>query len=134
MKRWRVTMKERSMHELSVAHALLRQVEQIVHDHDGKKVVAVTVTIGPLSGVEASLLARAFAIARCGTIAENASLEIETAPIRVWCAACEAETEAGPSTLLCAQCGSGTVELKSGDELLIRRVELLTAEQPIAAE
>ncbi len=121
------------MHELSVTQALLRQVEQIALQHESRDVVSITLSIGPLSGVEAPLLARAFTIARAGTVAEDASLEIEVAPVSVWCRACDAETEVAPNALLCGTCGTWQVDLRSGTELLLKRVGW-RADEAIAAE
>ncbi len=122
------------MHELSVTQALLRQVETVAAQHDSHRVVAITLAIGPLSGVEAPLLVRAFTVARAGTIAEEAMLEIETMPVTVWCGACDAETEVAPNALLCGSCGTWRVDLRSGNELLLKRVELAAADAAIAAE
>lgn len=122
------------MHELSVTQALLRQVEAIAAQHDSRKVIVITLAIGPLSGVEAPLLVRAFTVARAGTVADEAMLEIETAPVTVWCGACEAETEVAPNALLCGTCGTWRVDLRSGNELLLKRVELAGADESLAAE
>lgn len=122
------------MHELSVTQALLRQVEQVALQHDASAVTAITLAIGPLSGVEPPLLARAFTIARAGTIANEAMLEVETPPVTVWCPACETATEVAANALLCGACGSWKVDLRSGDELLLKRVELAGVNDTLAAE
>jgi hydrogenase nickel incorporation protein HypA/HybF len=116
------------MHELSVCHALLDQVALIASRHRATGVGNVTVRIGPLSGVEPSLLTQAFPLARAGTVAEAAELVIEPAPVRVRCDVCEAETDASVNRLLCAACGDYHTRLVSGDELLLVSVELKTGE------
>lgn len=89
--------------------------------------------IGPLSGVDAALLVRAFEVARMGTIAAHAELDIETMPAVVWCKECEIETPVAANALLCGRCGTWQVELRSGAELLLKRVELSGNAQPLAA-
>ena len=121
------------MHELSVTQALLRQVEQISAQHDSREVAGITVAVGPLSGVEAPLLARAFTVARMGTVAEHATLEIKAMPIIVWCEACARETPVAANALLCGGCSSWRVDLRSGDELLLKRVELAEAKTMLRA-
>ena len=116
------------MHELSVCQSLLRAAEKTAAEHGARGIVTVTVAVGPLSGVEAPLLARAFTVARMGTMAEGAELEIEAMPVRVWCEACEIETETAANALLCGGCGSWQVGLKSGDELLLKSLELAPAD------
>ena len=121
------------MHELSICQSLLGEVERVAAANDATDVNRIFVAIGPLSGVEAPLLARAFDVARMGTIAEHALLEIETVPAVVWCKACAIETPVAANVLLCGRCGTWQVELKSGDELLLTRVELTGNANPMAA-
>ncbi len=120
------------MHELSICQSLLGEVERVATGHASTEVNRIFVAVGPLSGVEAPLLARAFDVARMGTIAEHAVLEIETIPAVVWCEACAIETPVAANSLLCGRCGTWQVELKSGAELLLTRVEL-TGKAPVAA-
>lgn len=112
------------MHELAVAQGLIGQVARVAMAHDAARVTVIRLAIGPLSGVEAPLLDRAFSIARIGTPAEEARLEIETPPVRVFCPACGIETEAAVNRLLCGQCGGWQVTLRSGDELTLLSVDL----------
>jgi hydrogenase nickel incorporation protein HypA/HybF len=121
------------MHELAVCQSLLREVERVASAHGNLDVTAIVVAVGPLSGVEAPLLTRAFSVARAGTIAEHAVLEIETMPVTVWCKDCGVQTEVRPNALLCGNCDAWQVELRSGDELLLRRVELVSADTAAAA-
>lgn len=84
----------------------------------------VRVRVGPLSGVEAGQLARAYPVACAGTAAEGSKLVIDAAPVRVRCRLCGAESAAQPSRLLCAACGAWQTELVAGDELMLISVGL----------
>jgi hydrogenase nickel incorporation protein HypA/HybF len=117
------------MHELSICQALIAKVEDIARERAGS-VTAVHVRIGPLSGVEARLLADAYPLAAAGTAAEGSRLEVETAPVRVRCRSCAAESSASPNRLLCAACGDWRTDLISGDEMLLLRVELEVDDRP----
>ncbi|HEB98241.1 MAG TPA: hydrogenase maturation nickel metallochaperone HypA [Thiotrichales bacterium] len=112
------------MHELAVSQSLLREVQRVAREHAAVSVSRVLVQIGPLSGVEPSLLREAFPLAAAGTLAEGAELVIETVPLRVRCETCGAESEARPNRLLCGACGDWHTRLLSGDELLLASVEL----------
>ena len=112
------------MHELSVCQALIGQVETIARRESAQRVTAIHLAIGPLAGVEAELLRRAWPLAAGATIAEDAELIIEEAGIRVACTACGAETEARANRLLCAECGDWRTRLVAGDEMLLTRLEL----------
>jgi hydrogenase nickel incorporation protein HypA/HybF len=112
------------MHELAVCQGLMAQVAQVARREDAEQVTRILLSIGPLSGVEARLLADAFPIAAAGTVAEGAQLEIEQLPIRVKCLTCTKETEATANRLLCGACGDYRTQLLSGDELLLKSLEL----------
>ena len=112
------------MHELSVCQGMLSQMRDIAAQHHARAVTAVTVQIGPLSGVVPELLAHAFSVASAGSIADGASLQLDSLPIRVRCETCGAETEASANRLLCGACGDWHTRLISGDELLLASVEL----------
>lgn len=114
------------MHELSVCQGMLDQVAAIADRHDATAVKSIVVRIGPLSGVVPELLAQAFPLARAGTIAADAELVIEPAAVRVRCETCGAETEASVNRLVCGECGDWHTTLVSGDELILKSVELTT--------
>lgn len=113
------------MHELAVCQGLMREVERVAHAAGAERVVGVTVRIGPLAGVEPQLLQSAFPLASAGTAAAGARLVIEHAPIQVRCRRCGHESQATTSHLVCGLCGHWQVQVVSGEELLLARVELL---------
>ena len=112
------------MHELSVCQALMTQVDEIATRERAARVTAIVLRIGPLSGIEAGLLADAFPIAAAGTVAEGAELRVEQLPVRVHCTSCGADSDATPNRLLCAACGDYRTRLISGDEMLLASLEL----------
>ena len=120
------------MHELSVCQALLAQVAEIAANRGANRVIRITVEVGPLCGVEPSLLANAFAVARTGSCAAEAALAIETSVVRVCCRTCRAESEVAPNRLLCVACGGYRTQVIGGDELRLRRVELQATAAPLA--
>lgn len=121
------------MHELSVCQALVTQLETVSAANGGGAVELVRLRIGPLSGVEASLLRQAFPLAAAGTIAAGAGLVIEAAAVVVQCNECGARTDAAPNRMLCGACNGYRVRLVSGSEMLLESVELATA-APVPAE
>jgi len=112
------------MHELSVCQALIEQVEAVAREQNAARVLLIRLGIGPLSGVEPQLLEQAFYIARAGSIAADAELQVNTLPIQVSCRACGAVSEAQAARLVCAVCGDWHTTLVSGDELQLTQVEL----------
>jgi hydrogenase nickel incorporation protein HypA/HybF len=122
------------MHELAVCQALVQQLESVSAGNGGGAVELVRLRIGPLSGVEAALLRRAFPLAAAGTIAEGAELVIDAAPVIVRCTECGRQTEAAPNRMLCGACDSFRVRTVSGDEMLLESVELATRQAAATAE
>ena len=114
------------MHELSICQSMIQQVTVVAQHHHARAVHSIRVSIGPLSGVEPSLLQQAFPLASVGTIAQDAELVVDNAPVRVRCRRCGVEGEARPNRLVCAHCGDWQTQLLSGDELLLASVELST--------
>lgn len=114
------------MHELAVCQALLDQVEAIAVQRDASAVTLIVVRIGPLAGVVAPLLERAFSIAKQGTLATKASLLVEQLPVQVACDRCGARTTVQANRLVCGECGDWRTKVVSGDELVLASVELVT--------
>lgn len=112
------------MHELSVCLALMQQVERIAREHEAASVERIVLQVGPLSGVEAPLLERAWPLASTGTLAQQAQLVIQSAPVRVRCTQCDAVSNVVPNRLLCSACGDFRTRLISGDEMLLLNLEL----------
>ena len=117
------------MHELSICQALLDEVARFARKHGAARVLSVTVRIGPLAGVEAGLLQRAFTAARRGTVANDAQLVIERAPLILECRRCGRQTPGRLSHMRCAACDTADVRVAIGKELTLQRFELETAEE-----
>jgi hydrogenase nickel incorporation protein HypA/HybF len=114
------------MHELAIAQSLIEQIEKVVREQAGKRAVAVTVRIGPLSGVDADALRMAFEIASPDTLAAGCVLELEAPHAVLRCRACGAATELALVFRACESCGSADVTVEGGHELLLRSLELET--------
>jgi hydrogenase nickel incorporation protein HypA/HybF len=112
------------MHELSICQGLIRQVQQVAADNNARSVELIRLRVGGLSGVEPPLLERAFEIARAGTIASQAGLEIEKGPVVVKCQDCGASSTVEVNRLLCRQCGDWRVTVTEGEELLLLSLEI----------
>jgi len=112
------------MHELSVCQDLIRQVEKVAAAHDAVAVERIVLQIGELSGVEPPLLERAFTVARAGTVAAAAEMEIRTGPVVVLCTECGGRSAVPANRLVCTYCGDWRVRVVEGEELLLLSIEL----------
>jgi len=112
------------VHELSLCDDLLSQVNTIAREHNASSVNSITVKIGPLSGVESTLLESAFAMMREGTVAEHARLLVQLSSVEVCCRRCGKQSKTVANHLICHTCGSSETTLISGDELILASVDM----------
>ncbi len=115
------------MHELSIAMALVEQMEKVAREQKARAVPSVTVVVGALSGVDAEALAGAFPLAAEGTVAQGAELVITPACASVRCRACGQVTTPELPFLRCGGCGASEVEVVSGRELYIQAMDVEVA-------
>jgi hydrogenase nickel incorporation protein HypA/HybF len=112
------------MHELSIAQALIEQVEEVAAREQSIRVERIVIVVGSLSGVEPDALHSAFSLVAEGTVASGAGLVIEKVAAKVKCLACGHESVAGMAFAGCEICGSQEVELSAGRELNIKSIEV----------
>lgn len=112
------------MHELSLAQALVEQVEGLCVKENADAVLSVTVNIGALSGVNRESFEFAFPLAVEGTRLKGATLKIEETPAVVTCEQCGQQTQPPVDNVQCMQCGSRRVGITAGRDFLIQSVEL----------
>ncbi|THA50385.1 hydrogenase maturation nickel metallochaperone HypA [Streptomyces sp. A1136] len=112
------------MHEMSIAMAVVNQVEEAAAAAGASRVSAVRLQVGELAGVVPDALAFCFELACAGTALEGAALTTEPVPGRARCHSCPGDWPVGmPPDLCCPGCGTATdVELLSGRELQILSV------------
>ncbi|WP_017237508.1 hydrogenase maturation nickel metallochaperone HypA/HybF [Streptomyces sp. SS] len=111
------------MHEMSLAVAVVDQVEAAATSRGAVGVSSIELDVGELAGVVADALAFCFELACAGTVVEGAELITRTVPGTARCAPCAEDWAVGmPPRLLCPGCGGAADELVSGRELRIRKV------------
>lgn len=111
------------MHEMSLAVAVVDQVEAAAKSRGIAGVSSIALDVGELAGVVADALAFCFELACAGTVVEGAELITRTVPGTARCAPCAEDWAVGmPPSLLCPGCGAAAGELVSGRELRIREV------------
>jgi len=120
------------MHELSIAQALVEQVEQVVAAEGAARATKVMIAVGALSGADPEALRDAFPLVSEGTTAEGAELIVEWVPVRVRCQECGSEFVADDGFVGCAVCASREVEWISGRELHIQSIEVETDERQVS--
>jgi len=112
------------MHELSLATALVEQVQRVCDTEQAVAVVSIRLRIGALSGVDRESFAFAFPLVAEDTCAAQAKLIVEEVPAEILCEACDKQTAPGKMFLTCGACGSNRVRIVAGRDFQIVSVEL----------
>jgi hydrogenase nickel incorporation protein HypA/HybF len=111
------------MHELSLARAILEGVGKQC-DPARTRVFRVVVAVGSAAGVMVDSLRFAFEILARDTCVEGAELVIVPTPARCRCRRCGEPYEFDGMIGECPGCGSLGGELLSGNEILLREIEV----------
>ena len=109
------------MHEMSITQSMVEICQQHAA---GRRVLAVTLEIGALSGVVPEAVEFCFDACSRDTCVEGASLMIERVPGTAWCRACAATVPVGGYYDPCPACGAFGLEIRSGEELRVRELEI----------
>lgn len=112
------------MHELSLAEQLFPPLLAAAESHGAGRVTAVVVRAGALQQIVPESLAMAFAALAEGTIAEGATLTVETVPVTARCRRCQHEFEVLEFLFVCPDCGVADVATTGGTELVLQSLEL----------
>jgi hydrogenase nickel incorporation protein HypA/HybF len=116
------------MHELQVTERILDVVLRHASGHDVSRVVLIRLKIGDLTDLEDEWIQRYFDYLSRGTIAENAKLAIQRAPIVLECGSCSHSFDVrkeGLGDAACPECGGSEYRLISGREYLIENIEVV---------
>ncbi len=117
------------MHEASIVESLIEMVRQQVPD--GTRVTRVNVRVGLLTGISPDCLHFYFDFLRENTVAANAELSVEEAPLSTTCAACNATLALDELTWICPSCGGALLAFSGGNELDLVSLEVEDGESDL---
>jgi hydrogenase nickel incorporation protein HypA/HybF len=115
------------VHEVGIAESIISIAAEHARAAGAARVNRVAVRVGALSGVVREALDFAFDVARQGTVAADAVLEVEEVPVTARCPDCQqAFTSDDPYGIcLCPTCGQPVAELLTGRELDVAYLEVV---------
>ena len=109
------------MHEMSITQGII----DICQRHaQGRRVIALDVEIGELSGVVPEAIAFCFEACSQGTLLEGAHLKIIPIPGRGRCQDCGGDTPLTSLYGACERCGGYGVTIIAGEEMRVREIEV----------
>jgi hydrogenase nickel incorporation protein HypA/HybF len=112
------------MHELSIASEIISIVEEEAKKKKARRINSITLEVGKLSGIVVECLEFAFPIVAKDTLAEEAILKIENIPLKIYCYRCRKEFQLDEVNFHCPQCKDGNIQITSGRELIIQKIEV----------
>lgn len=111
------------MHEFSLCQQIIKQVEVAIEDK--KKIVSVSLSIGDLAAIDVDSLQFWFPVASKSTRLASANLMIEKKTAWAKCLSCCQRFALIQRLSGCPACQSFQYQLLSGNEMLIKHVEVL---------
>jgi len=112
------------MHEVGLAQSIVDIVREKAGDGSFRVVKTVFLRLGALANVEPEALQFGFECARRGTIAQEATLQIERTPGTARCMGCGKEVTVQTRLDECPVCGSGQLVVMTGDEFRVTELEV----------
>lgn len=112
------------MHEVGIMQSAMEAARDAAKLSGATQIHALRLRVGAMTGVVREALEFAFEVAREGTMAEGARLEIETVPASYWCGGCRAEFAPAQFEYECPRCGQPSAEIRHGLELEVASLEL----------
>lgn len=109
------------MHELSICQSIIGIAERHAA---GRPVAAVHVDVGHLRQVVPDTLEYCWSVAVTDTALAGARLVVNHIPAVIDCRACGSSTELAHPVFRCGSCAGTDVELRAGEELLIRSLDI----------
>lgn len=111
------------MHEASVAAGIIETVSKVAKQHGVSRVTGIKLLIGEFTCIQSEALRFSLETLGEGTVAEGAAINIEKVRTRAACAECGCEFDIEQILFRCPECGSLTIELVAGRELIIESIE-----------
>lgn len=112
------------MHEVAIMTEAVRMALESAQAAGARRVTALKLRIGALSGVVPEALQFAWDVVRGDTVLADARLEIESVPAACWCVTCQAEFACQEFLSECPRCHDLSGDLRRGRELDIAALEL----------
>ncbi len=112
------------MHELSLAMSVREIVETAAKENCASAVKEVTIVVGKFSSVVPDAMAFAMEVAKRNTVFENAEIVIKEIDTILSCGECGQETVMEDFEFRCRACGSGVVQIVSGDRMYVESIDI----------
>ena len=104
---------------MSIAAALVEQLEELARDNNLVNVEEVTIEVGFLRQIVPDIMQNAFMGAIAGTMVNGARLEIKEIEAIVQCRQCQHKFSPGIDNFFCPSCQQSDVDIVRGNDFII---------------
>jgi len=112
------------MHEVSICESILDILKDQAEEHGKERVTRVKLLVGEMAGVVEDAMRFSFEVVTKGTLADGAELVMESSPLTARCRDCGGEFRVEGYAFSCPGCGSPSIEIVSGRELMVEDIDL----------
>ena len=113
------------MHELPVTQAILDTALSAAQQAGARRIVAIDLVIGELSGIMDDSVQFYFDILSRDTLAQGAQLRFQRQPAEVLCQECGHTYNAAPPLApFCPACGSPRMQVSGGRQFFLESIEI----------
>jgi hydrogenase nickel incorporation protein HypA/HybF len=112
------------MHEQSIVESLLALALESAHKAESKRILKIYLVVGELSGVVEDAVSFYFNFLSRDTIAAQAILSFKHVPAQLRCRNCDTIFVPERRDFHCPACSQGQVDIVSGRELYMDRIEV----------
>lgn len=112
------------MHELPITKSILNIALEELDKHKMKKVKAINLSIGELTGLVPDTIQYYFDIIAQGTAAEEAQINVFRIPVKIQCNECGKSFEIERGIYTCPACDSHHIKIQGGRDFLIDTIEM----------
>ncbi len=111
------------MHEIKFAENIVKVLEPQVSDPEVGKIRKIYLEVGKLHYIVPEILETGYASVPKDEKLEGAELDVVVLPIKVRCKSCGTEKEVEEIDLICPDCPDSDMEILSGKEFIVSRIE-----------
>jgi hydrogenase nickel incorporation protein HypA/HybF len=112
------------MHELTITQSILKIVTDHAERAEAKRVTAINLVVGELTGFVDDSIQFYFDLLSRGTLVEGAKLDIRRVPARFKCRSCGEEFAMQDSSWICPNCSAIGGDVLQGREFLVESIEI----------
>lgn len=112
------------MHEFYLFQSLLLHLSEHLVDFKNPQIRRVILSVGEFSGIDVAYFKTVIDTFKEGTILDGAEILFEIESLKIHCKSCGAESEPKEKTAKCPLCGSFSVDILAGLDLVIKRIEI----------